>query len=101
MKKQILKLSILLLMLLPLQKIAGQDVIIMGSAALVSDIEDLPRFFYDPGGIPGTPGDNMDPNGYYAQGLRDTITLRTSYNGQNMYVLFEEFAMDEGFRPTS
>lgn len=95
MMKQVLKLSILLLLFVPWQKVSGQD-IIMGSVSAVTDVEDQPRFFYDPGGIPGNPGSNGDPNGYYAQGLRDTMTIRTNYNGQLLYILFEEFAMDEG-----
>jgi hypothetical protein len=79
--KQKLKLSILLLFFMPLQKIAGQD-IIMGSQPMVADIEDSPRYFYDPGG-----------NGDFAQGLRDTMMLRTAVMNTQLYVLFEEFAM--------
>lgn len=98
MMKQILKLSILLLLLTTVQKVSGQGNIIMGSTPLVSDIDDQPRNFFDPGGG-GNPlemGDNQDPNGYYAKGLRDTITLRTNMSNTQMYVLFERFAMGEG-----
>jgi gliding motility-associated-like protein len=41
-------------------------------------------------------GDNQDPNGYFAQNLRDTMTLRTNMSGTVLYVLFEEFAMGNG-----
>lgn len=70
--------------------------IIMGSAALVNDIDDNVRPFYDPGGVPGEMGDNQDPDGYFAQNLRDTMTLRTNMSGTILYVIFEEFAMDNG-----
>ena len=98
--KNLLKLSILLLLFfMPFQQVVGQ--IIMGSGGslmIVNNIEDgyNPSYFYDPGGIPGTPGVNNDPDGYFAQGLRDTITLRTCIVGTQLYVLFEEFAMGDG-----
>ena len=94
--KQTLKLSILLFLLIAGQKLVAQDVIIMGSTPLVMDIDDQPRFFYDPGGVPGYPGDNNDPDGYFAQGLNETMTLRTGVQNTWLYVLFEEFAMSEG-----
>ena len=84
MMKQILKLSILLLMFVPWQKAVGQGDIIMGTTSFVGDIDDQPRYFYDPGGT-----------GYFAQGLRDTITLRTNISNTQLYVLFEEFAMGD------
>ena len=96
MMKQTLKLSILLFLLIAGQKLVAQDVIIMGSTPLVMDIDDQPRFFYDPGGVPGYPGDNNDPDGYFAQGLHETMTLRTGVQNTWLYVLFEEFAMSEG-----
>ncbi|MBQ1819733.1 MAG: hypothetical protein II120_05975, partial [Bacteroidales bacterium] len=68
----------------------------MGSAPLVSDIDDQVRDFYDPGGSPEQPGANQDPNGFFAENLRDTMTLRTNMSGTILYVLFEEFAMDDG-----
>lgn len=68
----------------------------MGSAPLVSNIDDAVRNFYDPGGVPGQMGDNQDPDGYFAQNLRDTMTLRTNMTGTVLYVLFEEFAMGNG-----
>ena len=68
----------------------------MGSAPIVSDIDDAVRQFYDPGGSPQEQGENHDPNGYFAQGLRDTMTLRTNMSGTVLYVLFEEFAMGNG-----
>lgn len=85
MMKQILKLSILLLLFVPWQKVAGQGDIIMGTTSFVGDIDDQPRNFYDPGGT-----------GYFARGLRDTITLRTNISNTQLYVLFEEFAMGDG-----
>ena len=85
MMKQILKLSILLLLFVPWQKVAGQEDIIMGTTSFVGDIDDQSRSFYDPGGT-----------GYFAQGLNDTLTLRTNINGTQLYVLFEEFAMGDG-----
>ena len=83
MMKQILKLSILLLFFIPLQKVEGQD-IIMGSAPLVADIGDSPRYFYDPGG-----------EGYFTPGLDVTMTLRTEAVNAQLYVLFEEFAIGD------
>ena len=68
----------------------------MGSAPLVADIDDYPRNFYDPGGVPGQMGANQDPNGYFAENLRDTMTLRTNMSGTVLYIAFEEFAMDNG-----
>lgn len=68
----------------------------MGSAPLVADIDDMPRDFYDPGGVPGDMGDNQDPDGYFAQNLRDTMTLRTNMSGTLMYIIFTEFAMSPG-----
>ena len=58
--------------------------------------ENEPSYFYDPGGIPGFLGPDGDPNGYFAQGLRDTITLTTGYTGSQIYVMFEEFVMSDG-----
>lgn len=85
MMKQILKLSILLLLFVPMQKAVGQEDIVMGTTSFVGDIDDQPRYFYDPGGT-----------GYFAQGLRDTITLRTNMSTTKLYVLFEEFTMGDG-----
>ena len=65
MMKQILKLSILLLLFVPFHQAAGQGSIIMGSAGssmFVGGIDENPIYFYDPGGIPGQPGANNDPN---------------------------------------
>ena len=89
MMKQVLKLSILLMMFIPMQKVAGQGSIVMGSAGsymFFGSIDDQPIYFYDPGG----------PVGYFNQGCRDTVTLRTNINGTQLYVLFEEFAMGDG-----
>lgn len=83
--KKLLKISILLLLFVPWQKVAGQADIIMGTTSFVGDIDDQPRSFYDPGGT-----------GYFNQGLRDTITLRTTIANTQLYVLFEEFAMGDG-----
>lgn len=77
------------------QRVVGQS-IIMGSMPLVADIEDTPRYFYDPGGIPGDLGENQDPQGFYAQNLRDTMTLSTAMNGTVMYIHFEAFVMGIG-----
>ena len=99
MMKQILKLSILLLLFVPWQKAVGQGNIIMGSAGssmFVGQIDENPIYFYDPGGIPGQPGANNDPNGYFDQGLRDTITLCTNSTQSQLYVLFEEFVVGPG-----
>ena len=81
--KQILKFSILLLFFIPWQKVEGQD-IIMGSVPMVADIEDSPRCFYDPGG-----------NGDFAQGLQDTMMLRTAVVNTQLYALFEECAIGD------
>lgn len=95
MRKNILATALLTLILCFSQNVKGQS-IIMGSAPVVSNIDDAVRSFYDPGGIPGQMGDNQDPNGYFAQNLRDTMTLRTNMSGTILYVLFEEFAMGDG-----
>lgn len=93
--KKILPLPLLWLLLLISQVAVGQD-IIMGSAPFVADIDDSPRHFYDPGGVPGTLGANQDPNGYFAQNLRDTMTLHANMSNTVLYAYFEEFAMTEG-----
>ena len=95
MRKNILATALLILLLCLSQNVKSQS-IIMGSAPLVSNIDDAVRNFYDPGGVPGQMGDNQDPNGYFAQNLRDTMTLRTNMSGTVLYVLFEEFAMGNG-----
>jgi len=95
MRKNIFVTVLLTLLLCLLQNVKSQS-IIMGSAPLVSNIDDAVRNFYDPGGVPGQMGDNQDPNGYFAQNLRDTMTLRTNMSGTVLYVLFEEFAMGNG-----
>ncbi len=64
-------------------KVEAQD-IIMGSVPMVADIEDSPRYFYDPGG-----------NGDFAQGLQDTMMLRTAVVNTQLYALFEEFAIGD------
>lgn len=95
MRKNILATALLILLFCLSQNVKSQS-IIMGSAPLVSNIDDAVRNFYDPGGVPGQMGDNQDPNGYFAQNLRDTMTLRTNMSGTVLYVLFEEFAMGNG-----
>ena len=86
----------LLIAVVSLTQTVMSQSIIMGSVPLLTDIDDQPRSFYDPGGVPDEMGTNQDPNGYFAQGLRDTMTLGTSINGTALYVLFEEFAMGDG-----
>ena len=81
--KQILKLSILLLFFVPLQKVAGQD-IIMGEQSFVPNIGETIRFFYDPGGVDT-----------FATGLRDTITFQTETSTKQLYFLFERFSMGD------
>ena len=93
--KKLLRLPLLLSLLLITQVAVSQN-IIMGSVPLVSDIDDNIRHFYDPGGVPGFMGDNQDTNGYFAQNLRDTMTLRGNMSNAVLYVNFEEFAMTEG-----
>lgn len=93
--KNILRLPLLLSLLLIVQ-IAVSQSIIMGSVPLVSDIDDSPRFFYDPGGTPDEMGDNQDPDGNFAQNLRDTMTLRISMTNSVLYINFDEFEMSEG-----
>lgn len=93
--KKILRLPLLLSLLLITQVAISQS-IIMGSAPLVSDIDDSPRFFYDPGGTPTEMGENQDPDGNFAQNLRDTMTLRISMTNSVLYINFEEFEMSEG-----
>ena len=95
MGKYIIRLSMLLIMLASFQIVVGQD-IIMGTVPLVNDIEDQPRNFYDPGGRPGSLGPNQDPDGYFPQNCRDTITLRVTFSTCVMYALFEEFSMSIG-----
>ena len=95
MMKKLLHLPLVLLFLLISQIAFSQD-IIMGSVPLVSDIDDNIRHFYDPGGVPGFMGDNQDTNGYFAQNLRDTMTLRGNMSNAVLYAFFDEFAMTEG-----
>ena len=85
--KKLLKISILLLLFVPWQKVAGQADIIMGTTSFVGNIQgqDDWMYFYDPGGT-----------GYFGQGLQDTITLRTGIGGTQLYVFFEEFSMGDG-----
>ena len=82
--KKTLSIILLLVSMCCLQPTEAQD-IIMGTTSYVGDIDDQPRYFYDPGGT-----------SYFAQGLRDTITLRTTIANTQLYVLFEEFAMGDG-----
>ena len=87
--KKLLKISILLLLFVPWQKAVGQGSIVMGSSGsymFFGNIDDQPIYFYDPGG----------PVGYFEQGCSDTVTLRTSIAGTQLYVLFEDFVMDAG-----
>ena len=82
--KKTLSIILLLVSMCCLQPTEAQD-IIMGTTSYVGDIDDQPRYFYDPGGT-----------SYFAQGLHDTITLRTTLANTQLYVLFEEFAMGDG-----
>ena len=95
MKKNIVVLILLLITAVFSQTVRSQS-IIMGSSPLVGDIDDQMRYFYDPGGVPGEMGANQDTNGYFAQGLRDTMTLRANMSNSVLYVLFEVFSMSEG-----
>ena len=95
MKKYILRLPLVLLFLMISQIVVGQN-IIMGSAPLVSGIDDNPRHFFDPGGTPDDMGENQDPEGNFAQNLRDTMTLRINMSNAVVYINFDEFAMSEG-----
>ena len=79
--KKFLSVVLLLVAAGGFQNVEAQD-IIMGSQPMVADIEDSPRYFYDPGG-----------NGYFVQDLRDTMMLRTAVVNTQLYVLFEEFSM--------
>lgn len=82
--KKTLSIILLLVSMCCLQPTEAQD-IIMGTTSFVGNIDDQPIYFYDPGGT-----------GYFGQGLRDTITLRTNIANTQLYVLFEEFAMGDG-----
>ena len=95
MRKNIFTILLVFILSGLVQNVACQS-IIMGSAPLLTDIDDQPRSFYDPGGVPNEMGTNQDPNGFFAQGLRDTMTLGTSMSGTVLYLLFEEFAMGDG-----
>ena len=96
MMKNILRLPLLLSLLLITQIAFSQGVIIMGEAPLVSGIDEEPRHFYDPGGTPDNMGENQDPDGFFAQNLRDTMTLRINVNNAVLYAIFEVFEMSEG-----
>ena len=63
--------AILLTVLFCISQNAISQNIIMGTTPLVSDIDDQVRDFYDPGGSPEQPGANQDPNGFFAENLRD------------------------------
>ena len=89
MRKNIFRISLLLMALLSIQFAKGQEDIIMGTVASVTDIQSSQsgtRYFYDPGG----------PDSAFSQNLKDTIKLRTSVNRTVMYAFFEEFAMSVG-----
>ena len=81
--KKFLSIVLLLVVAWVFQPAVAQD-IIMGSAPLVADIGDSPRYFYDPGG-----------QGYFTPGLDVTMTLRTEAVNAQLYVLFEEFAIGD------
>ena len=82
--KQILKLCLLLLFFIPLQKVAGQNTIIMGSQPLVSIGEDM-CYFYDSGG-------SDEP---FVVSERDTMTLQSETATLQLYILFLRFVMGE------
>ena len=84
--KKLLKISILLLLFVPWQKVAGQGDIIMGTTPFVGNIDDQPMVFLR----------SLVALGYFAQGLRDTITLRTNVSTTKLYVLFEEVCHGDG-----
>ena len=81
--KNFLSVILLLVMMWGFQSAVAQD-IIMGSQPMVADIEDSPRYFYDPGG-----------NGDFAQDMQDTMMLRTAVVNTQLYVLFKEFAIGD------
>jgi len=95
MKKNLFAISLLLMFLAFTQMTEGQS-IIMSNTSVPVNIEEEVRNFYDPGGTPTSMGDNQDPDGYFAQNLRDTMTMKTTTFNCVLYVLFEEFAMTEG-----
>lgn len=87
--KKILSVVVLMMSAWIFQHAAGQGSIVMGSAGsymFFGAVDDQPIYFYDPGG----------PDGYFDQGCRDTVTLRTNMTNTQLYVLFEDFVMDAG-----
>lgn len=83
-------------LLICMQMSNGQG-IIMGSQAIVNNIADDPiENFYDPGGIPGYLGANNEQHGYFANNLKDTMTLKTNIGASRLYILFSEFSMGYG-----
>lgn len=96
MKNYIVKFGAFLVMLLSFQIAVSQDIIMENTHTPMLGIEDQARYFYDPGGWSGNMGSNQDTNGYFAQNLKDTMTLGTTWGTCVLYVLFEEFSMSSG-----
>jgi len=91
------KILAFILLLLPFAGLLAQNYIIMGSAATYNQIdEENWMYFCDPGGVPTFPGDNNDPMGYFATGIRDTMRLKTGVTGTQLYIHFESFSMGQG-----
>ena len=89
MRKNIFRISLLLMAVFSVQTVKCQEDIIMGTVSSVTDIQSTQsgtRYFYDDGG----------PNGTFGQNRRDTISMKTSVGRTVMYANFEEFAMSVG-----
>lgn len=89
MRKNIFRISLLLMAVFSVQTVKCQEDIIMGTVSSVTDIQSSQsgtRYFYDDGG----------PNGDFGQNRRDTISMRTNVGRTVMYAYFEEFAMSIG-----
>ncbi len=80
--KNFLSVILLLVMAWGFQPAAAQA-IIMGSQPLVTNIGEVVRPFYDPGG----------PDGPFGTSLRDTMTLQVETATKVFYVWFQEFTM--------
>ncbi|MDY6327022.1 MAG: gliding motility-associated C-terminal domain-containing protein [Bacteroidales bacterium] len=81
-----LKTIVLLLLSLAFSSACAQD-IIMGQAALVNDVQEEARYFYDSGG----------PDGDFDTSLVETMTIKHAMNADFVLnVFFEDFVMGPG-----
>lgn len=98
MKKFSLQLLLSTLLLCCFSLIGNAQVVIMSNQAAPVEVGDAdsPTRFYDPGGTATHQGANHNPQGRFAQGIRDTMTLHASVLDAQLYVIFEDFSVGTG-----